>query len=133
MRRIYVAGASKEVDDCARDIRACRAIGYDCTHDWTRSVIEHRAKGETDKSLSQAERGGYAAGDLDGVRACDIFWLRVPKGGSLGAWVELGAAIVLGKHILISEDHGRSIFTSLAHVHRSTHAEAIDYLRERGA
>jgi hypothetical protein len=129
--RIYVAGASKEVDECAAAIQSCRDAGFDCTHDWTRSVIAHREKGETDDSLSKAERGGYAAGDLDGVRAADIFWLRVPKGGSPGAWIELGAAIILNKHILVSEDHGRSIFTQLAHVHRDTHEGALDYLRER--
>ena len=128
--RIYVAGASIEVYECAAAIQTCRKLGYDCTHDWTRSVLAHWAAGESDKTLSRAERNKYAAEDLDGVRACDVFWLRIPRVRSAGAWVELGAAIVLGKHILVSGDQ-QSIFTELAHVTREGHDEALDYLASR--
>jgi nucleoside 2-deoxyribosyltransferase len=129
--RIYVAGASAEAEGNRAAIQKCRAMGYDCTHDWTRSVFKHRALGQSDAMLSQAERHGYAAGDLAGVRQADIFWLRVPKNGSTGAWIELGYALGLGKEILVSGDHLRSIFSALATVTRPTHDEALEWLRGR--
>lgn len=129
--KIYVAGASSEAEGNRAAIQKCRAMGFDCTHDWTKSVFKHRALGQSDASLSMAEQHGYASGDLAGVKACDVFWLRVPKNGSTGAWIEFGYAIGQGKEILVSGDHARSIFTALAHVTRETHDEALAWLKTR--
>lgn len=108
-----------------------REMGHDITHDWTKSVIAHKAKGQSDDVLSRADRYRYAAEDLDGVARADVFWLRVPANLSLGAWIEMGYAIGLRKTIVVSGDHGRSIFTEIADMSYSTHNDAIEHFRGR--
>jgi hypothetical protein len=135
--KIYMAGASKEVDQCAAAIAALREMGYEVDLDWTKSVIEYRAKGVSDVHLSEDERIKFAQEDIDAAVDADIFWLRTPQNASLGAWVELGAAIHAAqcgdrsRTIVVSGDHRRSIFTSLANVFCDTHEDALEYLRSR--
>jgi len=88
--RFYLAGASKEIERCKRMRDALIAIGGQCTEDWM-TAFENEPK--SDSQLSHAERGYYARGDLRGVLQAELFLFLVPEGASLGAWVELGAAL----------------------------------------
>lgn len=90
--KIYVAGASAELELCKRYMQKLREAGFTITHDWT-AEIEKNA-GKTDKDLTWAEAREHANGDLAGVAASDLFWLMVPRppNASKGCWVELGYA-----------------------------------------
>ena len=134
--RIYLAGASKEVDECAAAIAQLREMGHDVVLDWTKSVLENRAKGVADQHLSESDRVAFASADLNAAVSADILWLRTPRNASLGAWVELGAALHAARYnrqktVIVSGDHRQTIFTSLAHVFFDTHEAALDYLRSR--
>ena len=43
-----------------------------------------------------------ALADLDGVRRCDVLWLLCPVAKSEGSAAELGAALALGKRVVVS-------------------------------
>lgn len=113
----------------ARYIDTLEAAGLAITVNWTKPLLDNRARGIADVDMSEAERARHAVVDLDGVDRAEFFWLVTPRTGSLGCWVELGHALALGKHIIVSADHGRSIFTQLAHKRFDTHEQALEWLQ----
>lgn len=129
MRRLYIAGASAEIDMVAAYMKMARERGWAITFDWTRDVFEARAAGVADSALSDDRRAALAVLDLEGVRLADAVWLLVPPPGrSAGAWLELGYAISMQKRIVVSGDYRRSIFTSLASKCFEHHTEVLDFL-----
>ena len=119
--RVYVAGNSAERLTVARwAIESLRGAGVTITHDWT------SCEGYDRKSTS-AERRAWAQSDIDGVKSADIVWVLMAEGKSEGASVELGAALALGKRVIVSGPHARAdqrIFALLARIVDS-HAEAL--------
>lgn len=113
MTRVYLAGASKEVDalvDLAVRLNNHPRIEV---HDrWMHDVIRARAAGVADHAFARHEQRRFATADLEDLRRADVFWLAVPKEkGSVGAWVELGHALAHRHlHIVVSGDLNRSIF-----------------------
>lgn len=137
MKRIYVAGASKEVDMIEGFIAQLKAKGWHITHDWCAEIRALRTFMGVDKvldaDLSEDHRRKAAFADLEGVKTCDTLWLVYPKESvSRGCFVELGYALGMGVDIrpgiIVSGDDKKSIFTALADKHYATHLEALESL-----
>lgn len=133
MKKIYVAGASAELAMIQGFMAKLRASDkFSVTYDWTVDVAKH---GSTGEGLTREERRGHAAKDIEGVREADLFWMLVPSGRGVGAWVELGAAIIRSHDcdvkpgIVVSGDLS-CIFTELADKRFATHDEALAWLLE---
>jgi hypothetical protein len=91
MKSIYIAGASAEIDDIEPRIVIIKKAGYEITFDWT---VKVREVGNASPDDSDVRRDA-ALSDLGGVERADILWLMQPMNASTGAWVELGAALML--------------------------------------
>lgn len=89
--RVYVAGASKEIDRCRAAMDYVRELGGVIACDW---IAEIERVGSANEGLTQEQRRESAEADLCGIMGADVFWLLVPENDSKGAWVELGAALV---------------------------------------
>lgn len=126
--RIYVAGASAEVDMVAGYIGRLRNAGAVITHDWTPSV--RGSCGAADVDMSAGLRMSLVSGDLAGIAAADVMWLLVPEATTIGAWVELGYARGLGIPVHVSGPRSRcTIFTEFC-VHHETHGAAFAHLSQ---
>lgn len=106
VRRVFVAGPSAEMQRCGQviaDVR--RLLGPEAiTYDWHLEMTAGRV-------LSEGEEGEQAELDLQGVRDADLVWLLLPSPGmvTVGAWVEIGGALILGKPVVAS------VATALGH------------------
>jgi hypothetical protein len=125
--RVYLAGASSEIDLCESFIRKLQTAGLEITFDWT-AVIRATAGGANPRDATENERHAWTVQDISGVRRSHVFWLLVPEKHSIGCWAELGVAYEARRRIVISGDWRKSIFTSLAYVALDTHDEAFEYL-----
>ena len=116
MKSIYIAGASAEIDDIESKISIVKKAGYLITFDWTEKVREVGNASPDDPNI----RREAALADLRGVERAEIFWLLKPTNASTGAWVELGAALMLRKYrpgkypvIVVSGVSKKCIFADL--------------------
>lgn len=122
--RVYVAGASREMDRCAAAMALVRELGGTITCDWVEAI---RASGSpANEGKTDEERRADATEDLKGVSDADVLWLLAPEGTSAGAWTELGYALALRSttrhhesgrplRIVVSgRASARSIFAALA-------------------
>lgn len=123
--RIYLAGAIRELERCkawAEMIRNCDRT--ELSHDWIAKVDAAVAAGKLrDRDLEEALRRELAEDDLDGIRSADLVWLLAPAEKGVGCWVELGYSLATERRIVVSGDHERSIFCSLADV--TTREDAV--------
>ena len=120
--RVYVAGGAAERLTVARPwIARLQAAGVCVTHDWTVDP------GWNDPAPSPVGLAAAAAADLDGVRRCDVLWLLCPAEKSEGSAAELGAALTLGRRVVVSGgwDWLGRIFPGLAGVRCGTHEEGF--------
>lgn len=118
---VYIAGASAEWERAKARMDWVRSEpGLELAHDWVADVVKHRVNGgKSDADLTDEQRFKLASYDMAAVGTCDIFWLLVPDAGVLtvGAWVELGAAIAEMRKVIVSgARHGEHLFCSLADV-----------------
>lgn len=107
MSKIYVAGASKEIERAERAIAWCREDDHTITFDWTvgmraafkRSELDAGRQHDSDAG-SKAARLEAAVNDTRGVLEADVLWVLVPDKGlyTNGIWAELGIAAAL--HVL---------------------------------
>lgn len=128
MRKVFVSGGTSErltvvrpyVDELIRR-------GFEITHDWTRCPLY-------DRESTEDERREQARRDLDGVRAADVVWLMMPEEKSEGAHVELGAAFILWKPVVVSGPRARApgnLFSLLASEIRATHEAGLNAVLAR--
>lgn len=118
--KVYVAGASAEIDRARRVIAELHQRGHEVLFDWPAAID---AAGGRANGLSE-ERVHYAREDYGAALACDVLVLLVPSASTIGAWVELGAALSQNALVLASglaSDFERTIFTALAHRRFVTH------------
>jgi len=140
--KVYVAGASSEMELCAQWIRKVRECGHEIILDWVEVIRKAGSANPRDASIEQLQE--WAKPDFDASRNCEIFWLLIPETNSIGCWVELGIAldsvsrstlypgVVIGPHIIISGDWKRTIFSALADELFYTHEQAFQSVfRER--
>jgi Nucleoside 2-deoxyribosyltransferase len=126
--KVYIAGSSDEHEK--RTVLALmdivRTNGHVVAVDWPNCEGLKR-------DCTPAEKRMFARNDLDGVRACDVFWLVAPAAPSEGAHVELGGALILRKRALVSGPHARRtaepfakdrLFSELAEIY-DTHEAAL--------
>lgn len=128
--KIYIAGASAEVDMIRALIKSVKTMGFEVTRDWTEYIVPC----VSDANLSEEVAFRRACDDLTiGVMPADILWFVVPpKGRSAGAWVELGAALGMRSFrpiVIVSGDIKQSIFLRLNDQHFATEQEALDSLQ----
>lgn len=127
--KIYVAGASKEIEKIEGFIERLRMAGHTITFDWTVAVRQVGDASPDDGDIRKAS----ARADLDGVENCHIFWLVKPsvESTSTGAWVELGFALSFpGKTTIASGDNRKCIFADLVDREFDEHEEALRFLLE---
>ena len=91
--RVYVAGASAELERCERVIAALRAGGCTITADWTPEMRGDHARGISDAQLDDHEARRRAETDLDAVEDADVVLLLAPETATRGAWFETGYAL----------------------------------------
>lgn len=114
--KIYVAGASAEIERARRVIAELRARGIEVPGDWPAIVDAHN--GRTNHGLTDDERRSAARACMRAAVDCDVFLLLVPHAQTIGAWVELGAALESDRRCIASgleENCARSIFVALCH------------------
>lgn len=109
---IYVAAAFAEYPRARAAMAALRARGHVITHDWT-ALADVYPNDDAPTHLRQL----HAREDLEGVRDADLVIVLTPADRSRGAglWVEMGAALALGKPVVIAgEQRARNVFCELA-------------------
>ena len=135
--KLYIAGASAEIERCEAFRDAAVALGYEITGDWCTMI---RSVGNANVWITVEQR--RAAEDLatSGVAACELFVLLMPRtlrngsweyGHTIGAWCELAMAKRGEKEILlVGERPERTVFTvDLECI--ATDAEALMWMRGR--
>lgn len=95
--KVYLAGNPRS-SDCSAAMDAVRGAGHEITHDWMRATLPSR------QAIAEA--------DLAGVRACEVLILLDAERG-WGMYVELGAAVALGKPVYVVGVKYRQVFFDL--------------------
>lgn len=91
--RVFVSGKVGDHEDVKDLIAVLSQRGHNVTFDWT--SIEHLRPYDKNAGASQSA----AELELAGVRDADVVIVMVhPRG--VGLFVELGAALALGKHVI---------------------------------
>lgn len=115
--RVYVAGASAELERVEAFAARAIAAGHEIAHAWWEDVRANVAAGRTDADLSDDEGRRFADADLSAVADSDAFVLLAPAGHSRGCWLELGHALAFVPCIIVAGASARSsIFTRAAGV-----------------
>ena len=113
MLKIYVAGASAEMDRCAAVMKwVDEHDGMKLTHNWVESI---RAAPVPDREMPLNARRHHARMDLEAIDHADLVWLLMTEqpGKSEGCWVELGWALKAGKMVIVSGPNTtRMLFSS---------------------
>jgi hypothetical protein len=153
--KVYVAGASSEMERAEKWMAALRQTGIEVTSTWPeviRKVAEalklNPAHAANPMDAPREDRAHWAITDLTEVAASTVFWLLLPTGKpSVGAYCELGYAIMVSAaaaqahalgipgapvYQLICSGAEASIFTALAE-HYPTDEEAFRALTLRFA
>jgi len=112
--QIYVATKFSGMARAHHFMRMLEAHGHTITHDWT--TLEHHNR----------PRVQCAADDLRGVKEADALVL-LQVDAMRGAWIETGAALVLGKPVLVLGYDGEPVFLDLPQV---VHARDSKHLME---
>lgn len=126
--RVYVAGASAEIERADRVIALCEMAGFKVVSTWPALV---RQVGHANpRDAAKEDRRRWSINDLEEVAQAHVLWFLAPTKPltTSGAWVELGAAYALGVSIVTSGDTKQSIFSAVGEEF-ATDEEVIDYLR----
>jgi hypothetical protein len=131
--KVYVAGASAEIDICENYIKRLESSGkIDITFNWC-DVIRKNAGID----LISEQLKYLAMCDLGGITEADWLWVIIPTLQSKGCWVELGYA--MGTKLHMPKGKRRRIITSgrltrndifplLADKNCDTHEKAFEFL-----
>jgi nucleoside 2-deoxyribosyltransferase len=110
--RVYVAGASAEIERVLLAIATLRTAGIDVVCTWP--AIVTKVGDANPASASKEQRFGWAAQDLAEVLSADVLLFLVPaSSATLGAPWEAGVAWLAGKHIVCAGVTKRSVFCAL--------------------
>ena len=132
--RIYIAGASKELDRVKSAYAIARELGFELTYDWVAEVEAHN--GVTNEGLDDGERRRLSTKEVYAVVLADVFWLLCPQGVGVGAFVELGVAVAAqrlayDRHIIVaSGPTRRTIFGAQADFEVPTDEDGANIVRE---
>jgi|SRR5277367_1191356 len=136
-KRIYVAGASAQIELIEHYMKALRAADWTITFDWTVPVREVGDASPDDPAI----RRSAALADLNGVGTAGVLWLVQPDptSTSTGSWVELGAALTRRElarlhsgietvSVLASGSSKKCIFSDLADYRFQSHDDAFEFI-----
>jgi hypothetical protein len=143
--KVYVAGASSEMERAEQLMAALRAIGIDVVSTWPEVI--RKVGAANPMTASREQRATWSAIDLDEVSRANVFWLLLPKGRpTAGAYTEFGYAVMHGAlaqqarelgvrevpdfYWIIASGEETSIFTALAD-HFATDEMALNALTLR--
>jgi|HubBroStandDraft_1064217.scaffolds.fasta_scaffold38917_6 hypothetical protein len=124
--RLYLAGASAEVEVCEWYRDRLLAEGVEIVHNWMAGV---RANPERrDNEIPRRDRKRIAATCANYVTEADVFWLLSPRESTIGAWVELGIAFGSARSTIVVSGPWRSVFGDLADLQFTEHAHAFEHI-----
>ena len=91
IKKIYVAGASSEIERAEKWMGRLREAGFEVTSTWP-EVIRAQPNGEANPMTAPREqRAEWAAVDLEQVSQSSAFWLLLPtEKPTIGAYWEVG-------------------------------------------
>lgn len=100
--KLYIAGASADIERAERWIAKAREAGVHVTEDWPAKV---RTAGAANVGTIEQLRAAAEACER-GVIAASVVWVLVPRETrpTAGAWYEMGMARALGARIVVSAD-----------------------------
>lgn len=131
MTILYLAGGSSErLAVCRPLVDHLLSAGVPVAYDWTRDP-----GWDTPGGPSAADLLASARRDLEAVRRAHVLWYVAPAAPSEGSAAELGAALAMGKRVVVSGPHARAafrMFPLLATESYGTHEEALAALVEEG-
>jgi len=132
MKKFYVAGASKEMEERAKPVMAAlRQMGHIITRDWTK-VIDKYGPNNEKGILTTEQLADHAWEDLMGVWNAQALLLLAPQNPSTGAWVEFGAAVTLDIPVLVAGDCSKCIFCLVPNVHKfDTDAALLHFVEHK--
>lgn len=147
-KRIYIAGASANIELHEHLNSEVVVAGWEITCDWCAAV---RAAGGIASPDDPLVRREAALADLEGVATADVFWLVQPDptSTSTGSWVEIGAAITrrdllrefarkgllnrsefpIGPTVVVSGASRKCIFADLCDYRFQEHDDALDFIK----
>ena len=127
--KVYVAGASSEMDRATAAVLQLRAAGHELTSTWLDTVA--KVGDANPSSASGEQRRSWSITDLAEVERADVLWFLVPSSGTTrGAWCEQGFSYALGKVIVCSGTNTtQSIFCALGEEF-ITDREALEHIGE---
>lgn len=124
---VYVAGGSSERLTVVRPyVDRLLAAGVVITYDWTRDPGWEGSPTIVDL-MRAADR------DMRAIRSADVVWYLAPEKMSEGSAAELGAALALGKRVIVSGPHASAhgrIFPLLAIERYETHESVAGFLEK---
>jgi hypothetical protein len=129
--KIYIAGASSEIETAMHWIAECKKIGIEITHDWTFDVLASKLPANSEKYSLPEKLRQCAQSDYDGVIHADVFWALSTEGLSRGLHTEAGVALKRGGNITVvsGPDWQRNIFFYLFKYQCSSHEVAFDMIK----
>ncbi len=98
MPKFYVATRKDRAGDASSIEEALKAHGWERTFVWT-----------AQDGADSEEHAKIAAAELDGVRKADVLIVLLP--GGYGTHVEIGAALALGKPVIIHAPDRKTLKT----------------------
>lgn len=125
--KVYIAGASKEIERAERWARRLTEADIQVTSTWMANIRKVGQANPADATIEQYKQ--WAINQCLGeVNHSDVLWLLLPEAETIGAYVELGFGFARDKLIVASGKH-RPIFTpALAKCHSLYDAEIAAYL-----
>jgi hypothetical protein len=128
--KIYVAGASKEIETAERWIKECENINLEITHDWTKDVRKSIANPNDYVSTETLYK--CAEKDYFGVIRADILWVLSTEGLSRGLHTEAGIGLTSSRLVTIvsGPDWQKNIFFYLFKYQFATHEAAFELIKK---
>jgi hypothetical protein len=125
--KVYVAGASSEIERAEVMIKRLRDAGIGITCTWPEVIRKVGAANPAEAGHST--RRMWASQDLFEVEQANVLLFLLPGAGhnTIGAWTELGCSYALAKKIVMAGKHP-SIFTGLADEIHETDEQAYQAL-----
>lgn len=122
--KFYVAGKFEDHEKVSRVINALVERGHTVSYDWT-----VHAQASPERIAEPDYRVECARLDMQGVRDCEALFLLGDNPKLAGTWVEMGAAIALGKKVFVAAPVSNCVFLELVNVFPSID-DALNHIGE---
>lgn len=102
--KIYVAGKTQDVEKVRTIMRIVKRLGHEITHDWTVKLDQamlDRQRVEMTETGRELQEREMAIADREGVRDADVLLIVSSEHALVGALIEAGMALGLGKQVIM--------------------------------